>query len=261
MPLVQGRDFTLQDDDRAPKVAILNETAARHFFGHENPIGRQVGVGAPGDTIIMGVAKDAKLNSLREEAPRVMYRSFLQTGSPKQMTFAVRTAVPPLSLLSGLRHELETYDPNLPLFGFMRLKSRVEKSLAQERWFASLSSLFGLVALLLAAVGLYGVMAYSVSQRTREIGIRMALGARNQSVMALVVGQGMKVVGAGLGAGAIAAFGLTRFIASRLYGISAPDPFVLVVVSMLLALVGFLACYLPARRAAKVDPMGALRYE
>src|SRR6185503_9821219 len=129
------------------------------------------------------------------------------------------------------------------------------------RWFATLSSLFGLVALALAAVGLYGVMAYSVSQRTREIGIRMALGARNENVLALVVGQGMKVVAAGLAAGAIAAFGLTRFIASRLYGISPTDPWVLAIVSMLLVLTALLACWLPARRAAKTDPMEALRCE
>jgi ABC-type antimicrobial peptide transport system permease subunit len=177
------------------------------------------------------------------------------------MTFAVRTAGPPMSMLTALRRELDGYERDLPLFGFTTLKNVVEKSLAQERFFAALSSLFGLVALALAAVGLYGVMAYSVNQRTREIGLRMALGARGRSVLALVVGQGMKMVLGGLAAGAIAAFGLTRFISSRLYGVSATDPFVLAVVSLLLALVGLLACWLPARRAARVDPMEALRCE
>ena len=201
MRLVQGGDFTLQDDERAPKVAIINETAARHFFGSEKALGRRLG-----DTTIIGIARDARLNSLREEAPRVMYRSFLQAGPPRRMTFAVRTQVPPLALLTGLKRELETYERNLPLFGFTTLKEVVEKSLAQERLFAALSSLFGMLALSLAAVGLYGVMSFSVGQRTREIGLRVALGAESRSVLALVVGQGMKVVLGGLAAGFIASF-------------------------------------------------------
>ena len=218
-------------------------------------------MGTAGDTILIGVVKDAKLNNLREETPHVMYRPFLQSGSPRRMTFAVRTAVPAMTLLAGLRRELDAFEPNLPLFGFTTLKEIVEKSLAQERLFAALSSLFGAVALSLAAVGLYGVMAYSVSQRTREIGLRIALGAQGRSVLALIVGQGMKVVLAGLAAGSIAAFGLTRFIASRLYGITPTDPLVVGIVSALLALVALLACYLPARRASRVDPMQALRHE
>jgi ABC-type antimicrobial peptide transport system permease subunit len=177
------------------------------------------------------------------------------------MTFAVRTAVPPMSLLTILRSELDAYERDLPLFGFTTLKYVVETSLAQERLFAALSSLFGLVALALAAVGLYGVMAYSVNQRTREIGLRIALGARGRSVLTLVVGQGMKVVLGGLGAGAIAAFGVTRFISSRLYGIKPTDPLTFVVVTLTLLSVALLACWLPARRAAKVDPMEALRHE
>jgi predicted permease len=261
MPLLRGREFTFQDDARAPKVAIINETAARHFFGDENPIGRRIGVGTAGDTILIGVVKDAKLNSLREEMPHVMYRPFLQSGPPRRMTFAIRTAVPPMSLLTALRRELDAYERDLPLFGFTTLKDVVEKSLAQERLFAALSSLFGLVALALAVVGLYGVMAYSVSQRTREIGLRIALGARSRSVRSLIVAQGMKVVIGGLAAGALAAFGLTRIIASRLYGITPTDPLVVASVSALLALAALLACYLPARRAARVDPMEALRYE
>jgi predicted lysophospholipase L1 biosynthesis ABC-type transport system permease subunit len=157
-----------------------------------------------------------------------MYRRpFLQAGPPRRMTFAVRTAVPPMSMLTALRREMDTYEQDLPLFGFTTQQQVVETSLAQERLFATLSSLFGLVALALAAVGLYGVMAYSVNQRTREIGLRIALGASSQGVLALVVGQGMKVVLGGLVTGAIAAVGLTRIIASRLYGTSAADPSIL----------------------------------
>ena len=186
---------------------------------------------------------------------------FLRSGSRRRMTFAVRTAVPSMTLLARLCREFDAFEPDLPLFGFTALKEIVEKSLAQERLFAALSSLFGVVALSLAAVGLYGVMAYSVGQRTREIGLRIALDAQGRSVQALVVGQGMKVVPAGLAAGSVAAFGLTRFIANRLYGVTPTDPVVAGMVSALLALVAVLACYLPARRASRVDPMQALRHE
>jgi predicted permease len=261
MTLVHGRDFTLQDDERSPKVAVISEAMARHFFGNENPVGQRVGVQSPGDTVVIGVVKDGKLNNLREQAPRLMYRPFLQTGPPRRMTFAVRTAGSPLLMLSSVRRELEAYEPNLPLFGFTTQKDSVEKSLAQERLFAALASLFGVVALALAAVGLYGVMAYSVNLRTREIGLRMALGAPTQSVLGLILGQGMRVVLAGLVAGILAAFAVTRLIASQLYGITATDPLVLASVSGLLLFVALLACYLPARRATKIAPLEALRYE
>jgi len=260
-PVLSGRGFTLQDDQAAPKVAVLNQAAARRLFGDENPIGKRVGVGSQGDTVVIGLVKGTKLNNLREEAPRVMYRPFLQTGPPHRMTFAVRTAVPPMSMLTTLRRELEAYDSKLPLFGFTTQKDILEKSFAQERLFAALSSLFGVLALTLAAVGLYGVMAYSVNQRRREIGLRIALGAQTRNVIALIFGQGMRVVLAGLVAGMIAALALTRFIASRLYGITVADPLVLVCVSGLLMAVAMCACWLPARRATKVDPMEALRYE
>ena len=261
MTLLRGREFTFQDDALAPKVGILNETAARHFFGNEDPIGRRIGVGTAGDTILIGVVKDAKLNNLREATPHVMYRPFLQSGPPGRMTFAIRTAVPPMSMMGALRRELDAFEPNLPLFGFTTLKDVVERGLAQERLFAVLSSLFGLLALTLAAVGLYGIMAYSVNQRTREIGLRIALGARSGGVLALIVGQGMKMVFAGLGVGLIAAVALTRLLESRLYGVAATDPLVFLGVSALLLLVALLACYLPARRATRVDPMEALRME
>src|ERR1044071_887383 len=145
MPLLHGREFTLQDDERAPKVAIINETAARHFFGLENPVGRRIGVGMAGDTILVGVVKDAKLNNLREETPHVMYLPFLQSGPPRRMTFALRTALPPMSMLTALRRELDATERDLPLFGFTTLTDIVEKSLAQERLFAALSSLFGVL--------------------------------------------------------------------------------------------------------------------
>jgi predicted permease len=261
IPLLDGRDFTVQDHAQAPRVAILNHSAALHFFGNESPIGQRIGVGASGDTVVIGVVGDTKVDDLREEPPLVMYRPLLQTGLPRRMTFAVRTAMPPLSMLTVLRREIDSHERNLPLFGFTTLEAEIGKSLAQERLFAALTSLFGLLALTLAAVGLYGVMAHSVSRRTREVGLRMALGAGRRSVLGLIIGQGMKVVLGGLAAGLLAAVGVTRLISSQLYGISATDPLTFVTVTVLLTAVALLACWLPARRAARVDPMEALRYE
>jgi predicted permease len=259
--LLRGRDFTFQDDDRAPKVAILSQAAAHRFFGDQNPVGQRIGVGAPGDTVVIGVVGDTKLNDFREAPSRVMYRPFLQTGLPRRMTFAVRTAGPPLSMLTALRREIDSHERNLPLFEFTTLEDVIGKSLAQERLFAALSSLFGLLALTLAAVGLYGVMAHLVSRRTREIGLRIALGAGRRSVLGLIIGQGMRVALIGLVAGLLAAYSVTRFITSQLYGISPTDPRIFIATALLLAAVALLACWLPAHRAAKVDPIKALRNE
>ena len=257
MAVTRGRDFTLADDERAPKVAVLNETAARHFFGGENPIGRRIGA----DTTIVGVVADAKLNSLRETPQRVMFRSFFQVGAPRTMTFAVRAAVPPLTLVAGLRREIERTEPNLPLFNFRVLDAVVAQSLAQERWFAALSGAFGLLAFALATVGLYGVMAYSVGRREKEIGLRMALGARRINVVELIVRKAMSVVVGGLAAGFLFAFAALKLIASHLYGVSAGDPAVALGAAAALVGAAALASFLPARRASRVDPLVALRQD
>jgi predicted permease len=259
--LLSGREFTPRDVATTPMVAILNQTAARRFFGIESPVGKRVGIGTAGDTLIVGVARDAKLNSLREENPTVVYRPLAQAGAPRRMTFTLRTAVAPLALLTEVRRTLESIDRDLPLFGFTTGRAVLENSMTQERFFAILSSIFSLIALVLALVGVYGVMSYSVGQRTREIGVRMALGAASRTVLWHVVGQGMKPVGIGLATGTLAALASTRFVASLLYGVTPGDPFLLGSVVSLLAIVAAGSCLLPACRASRVDPMEALRCE
>jgi len=264
IPLLRGRDFSAEMREGTPDVAIINETMARRFFANEEPLGRHLRVtrrgGQPVSCEIIGVVRDSKYLSLGEDPAPFVFFSSLQNPSP-MMTVLVRADGNPKNLIAAVRHELQVLDPNLPPFNVITLADNIDISLFPARFGALLLGGFGLLALVLATVGIYGVMSYSVGQRTKEIGIRMALGAQVSSVLRLVVGQGMLLVSIGVAVGLVAAFALTRVVKSLLYGVSTTDRATFAVIALLLTIVALLACYLPARRAAKVDPLVALRYE
>jgi predicted permease len=263
IPLVAGRLLTAQDDERAPRVAVINQTMARRFFGAENPLGRRFGFGRTensGQIEIVGVVKDAKYTGQRDEIPSTAYLPYPQQ-SLGQMNFAVKTSGDPNLLLGAVREAVRQVDRNLPLFDVKTQTEQADQALAQERLFARLTGFFGLLALVLASIGLYGVMSYSVAQRTREIAIRMALGATQSVILRRSVGQGMLLAATGIAIGTAAAVALTRFISSFLFGVAPNDPLTFVVIALMLTIVALLACWIPARRAARVDPMIALRYE
>jgi predicted permease len=258
--LLTGRDFNARDGAGAPQVVIINETLARDFFGNDNPLGQRVGNRQERE--IIGVIKDTKYWDLKKPAPRTVYFPLAQiTAVSAERTLHVRTAGEQKNLLAAIRREVETLDKNLPVYNVRTFTDLVAQSIYQERLIATLSSFFGLLALLLASLGLYGVMAYSVARRTREIGIRLALGAQKSDILKLVVRHGMGLALAGIGLGIAAAWALTRVLANLLYGVSVTDPLTFVSLPLVLVGVALLACYLPARRATKVDPMVALRFE
>ena len=264
MTIVRGRDISPQDNETSPKVAVVNEAFARYYFGSADPIGRRFDRGERdgGEVEIVGVVKDAKAESVKEQTPRTFYVPFLQDPSSwRETTFQVRTTGDPLAVVAAIRREVLTVEPNLPVFRVKTLEQQVDETLGQERLVTTLASLFGVLALLLACAGLYGVLSYSVSRRTREIGVRMALGAKRGDVLRYFIRQGMALVLLGLVFGLAAAFALTRFVSSLLFGVSHTDFVTFVVVALGLVMVGLVACYLPARRATKVDPLIALRSE
>ena len=265
IPLVQGRNLSDHDDERAPKVAVVNQAMARKQFPDEDPVGKRFGLGGQQhsrDVEIVGVVRDAKYTSLRGETPPTIYFPFRQqAGSLGQMNFEVRTSGDPAALVTAIREAVSEVDKNLPLFDVITQKEQADQSLTQERLFATLSGFFGLVALLLGCVGLYGVMSYAVARRTNEIGIRMALGATAPRVTRMVMRETMMLVIVGVAIGVGAALATTRLIESMLFGLAPNDPVTISVAVLLMIAVAAVAGYLPARRAAKVDPMVALRYE
>ena len=262
-PLLAGRDFNARDVSGAPRVAIINETLAAYYFGKANPIGRHIGWGRDKtpDIEIVGVARNAKMSSLRQEPRRVVYTPYMQEPEIGQMTFYVRARGAASSVGTSARQAAVRVDPNMPVFDMKAMATVVDESLFLERMVAALSVAFGGLATLLAAIGLYGVMSYTVARRTREIGIRMALGAEHSSVMWLVLREVALMVGIGVGVGLPLAIALSRVVQSQLFDLSAHDPIALAASAGLLAFVALAAGYLPARRATRVDPMLALRYE
>lgn len=260
--LRSGRDFSVQDGTNAPKVAIINETLAREFFGNEKPLGQRIGIGEKPQREIIGVIKDTKYSDLKGQVPRTVYIPLAQTAIlGAERTLHVRTAGEPTNLIAAIRREVETLDQNLPVYNVRTFTELVAQTIYQERLIAMLSGFFGLLALLLSSLGLYGVMAYSVTRRTREIGIRLALGATQGTLLRLVVGQGLKLVLAGIALGLMVAASLTRLMSGLLFGVSPTDPLTFAAIAGVLLLAALLACLIPARRAMKVDPQIALRTE
>lgn len=265
IPLLRGRAFDERDRRGAPLVAIVNETAARTLWPGQDPIGRRIGVGMhpwrDGATAeVVGVAGDARYGAADAPIGPDVYVSMLQGGRPSN-TVMVRAAGDPRALVGPVRREVLALKPDLPIFDIATLEERVGEALAPARFGALLLALFAAVALALAAVGIYGTIAYAVAQRTREIGIRMALGAARRDVLALMVGRMLLPAAAGLLLGLGGAAALTRVLSSLLYGVGATDPATFAAVAALLAAVALLASWIPARRAARVDPMVALRNE
>ena len=276
VPLRAGRDFTDRDTLDAPKVVIVNETLAHKYWPSADAIGKRLTLDNPRNPTqpvewltVVGVIKDLKQGSWTNAPANEIYLPFQQdaifssgTAGPfTTMTLVVRTSVSPESLGNAIQQSVWSLDRNLPVSNVVSMEQVVADTLWQPRFNLQLIGLFAGLALVLAAVGLYGVMSYSVTQRTHEVGLRMALGAGRFDVIKLMVGQGMKLALAGIGLGLIAAFGLTRLMTKLLYGISATDPLTFVVIALLLTLIALLACWIPARRATKVDPMIALRCE
>jgi predicted permease len=262
IPILRGRAFTAQDSATAPKVVIINEAAARKHFSDADPLGRRFGHSAEtaGELEIVGVLRDVKYNSVRDPAPPTMYVPYLQTRAASA-AMAVRTAMDPASVTSAVRDAVRQVDPNLPMVDISTQLEQVERRFQQEKMFAQTYTLFGLLALLLAAIGLFGVMSYSVARRTSEIGIRMALGAQRGDVLGLVMRESMVLVVVGVLIGAAIALGTGRFVATLLFGLPPTDPASLAAAVAVMVSVAALAGFLPARRASRVDPMVALRYD
>lgn len=263
IPLAAGREFSEKDVLGAPRVAIVNETLARYFFGDTNPIGRRFGIGGgkPTDIEIVGVAKDVRTEELREAAPRFVYLPYRQNDALTSVTFYVRTAADTPATSAAIRQTVQRLDPNLPIYAMRAMEAQVAESLFVERMIAALSVAFGTLATVLAAIGLYGVMSYAVARRTREIGIRMALGAERGRVRWLVLKEVLLLAAIGVALGFGAALYATRRIEAQLFGITPNDPATLAAAIGLLILVALVAGWIPARRATNIDPMLALRAE
>jgi macrolide transport system ATP-binding/permease protein len=263
IPLLRGRDFNAQDSEGAPGVAIVNETFARRYFPNQDPVGRRVSLGgAKGPWLeVVGLARDSKYVTLGEAPAPFLYQPLAQHHETGMVLLVRTTGVAPSSLVPSVRREVQAVERNLPLTNARTMTELLGASLFPARAGAALLGAFGLLALVLASVGLYGVMSYSVSRRTREIGIRMALGARSGDVLRLVLGESMTLVAVGMLLGLVAAFAATRLLSGFLYGVSPTDPAAFVGILLLLALVALAASLIPARRAAHVDPLVAFRHE
>src|SRR5262245_5479560 len=261
MQILRGRGFTARDfvrESGQQKAAIVNEAFARYYFGEADPIGQRFGYNEAGDgQEIVGVVKDAK-HSLREPAQPTWYGAGFGQGAT---TFQLRTAADPTLIIAAVRQSAREIDANLPLYNIKTLARQFDESLSQERLISALSSFFGLLSLSLAAIGLYGILAYAVSRRTREIGIRISLGARPVAVLRMVLRQGLILTLLGIGIGLAASLGATRLLESQLFGVTPTDPVTFVGAPILLLTVALLAGLVSARRATKVDPLIAIRQE
>jgi putative ABC transport system permease protein len=249
-------------------VAVINRAMAEHFWPGSEPIGRRINptrlraryASAETWIEIVGVVEDVKYGAIEEPAGPTLYLSAWQPALTPD-SLSIRTAGDPTAVVAAVRREVRALDPGVPIYRITTLRERASQATSRYRFSALLMSLFAGLAVLLAGVGIYGVMAYSVSQRTRELGIRVALGAQQREIFRLVIVDGAVLTLVGLGLGLVAARAATRVLTSQLYQVRATDPMTFAAVALLLTVVALVACYIPARRAAKVDPMVALRYE
>jgi predicted permease len=258
VPLMAGRSLEAGDDPTRPPVVVINDAANRRFFDGRNALGQQIRLWGASRTVV-GVVGSERINGLTEPSPPALYLPVGQ--APITGAVMIRTTGDPRALIPALRRIVQDLDPQLPLFGVEPLAETLGNSQAQRRFTMILLVAFASVAMLLAIVGVHGVLSYSVAQRTREIGIRVALGADLARIRELVLTQGARLVAIGVVLGLVLALGLTRLLTSVLFGVGARDPLTFTGVAGVLALVALVACWLPARRAAKVDPMVALRHE
>jgi predicted permease len=271
IPLLEGRFFTEHDTVASAPVVVIDEVMAKHLFPGQDAVGKRINFMVLGPVQIVGVAGHVKHWGLdADDTAKIrdeMYFPFMQVPDKfmsllaSGLTLVVRTAPDPLSVVSAVRAQVAGPTEDQPIFGVQTMEQIISGSLAERRFTMRLLVIFASTALVLAAVGIYGVMSYAVSRRTHELGVRMALGATRREILRLVVGEGMVLAAIGTAAGLTAALGLTRLMASLLYGVRPADPATLAAVSLLLAGIALLACYIPAWRATKVDPLVALRYE
>ncbi|HEY0003633.1 MAG TPA: ABC transporter permease [Pyrinomonadaceae bacterium] len=264
IPIIAGRDFTEADTKDALQVTLIDERLAREYWPNESPLGKRIRFGPPESNepwfTIIGMVGEVRHERLDQATRKTVYVPYQQIPD-RQMTLTIRTTTDPTSLVAAVRQQVKELDPEQPLINVWTMEEVISRAVWQPRLYAILFGVFAGVALILASVGIYGVMSYAVTQRTHEIGIRMALGAQARDVLKMVLGQGLVLVLIGVAVGLGGAFALTRLMASLLYGVSATDPATFSAIALLLIGVALLACYIPARRAMKVDPMVALRYE
>jgi predicted permease len=278
MPIVEGRDFGPQDErpistapsqgggaqnltDAPPLYAVINQNMARFFYGDQNPIGKRFSQGTGQQYEVIGVTQDAKYETLREKSSRTYYIYYFQQPQRIGVTFQLRTNTDPTDYAGTIQRMMREIDPQVQVVGLQTMEDVIDQTLIQERFVAQTATAFSVVALLLACIGLYGVMSHAVTQRTHEIGIRMALGARSQDVVGLVMREVALLVCLGAIIGMSAALATMRLVSNLLFGLTPTDPLTIVGATSLLLMVAALAGYFPARRASRVDPLIALRWE
>ncbi|MGZ8709782.1 MAG: FtsX-like permease family protein, partial [Thermoanaerobaculia bacterium] len=264
IPVIAGRGITAADRDGAPKIALVSQALARQYFPNQNPIGRRISASKdrPGEMEIVGVVADAMYQSLREDMPATVYVPYAQNRDRVgRMGFVVRAKGNPEALVDAVRAAVRRVDPNVPLFGIATQTAQMADSLRQERAMARLSTFFGVMALVLSCIGLYGLMSYIANGRTRETGVRIALGARGRDIALDVLRRSLALVVAGVALGVIAAIALTRFVRSMIFGIEPNDPWSIAIAVAAMVIVAIAATSVPARRASRVDPIVALRAE